>query len=234
MSDETIPVPTPVSRPFFWKFSRDGAWSKTYISFIFDVPSSQLNVDATIWSATFNQLKTVLLLLQDVELLNKNNLQKQAFIDAVNKCGYMPPTTTTQLRDDMRIVFGSADIGRHSGTHIPFGFYDENAGFNTVELDVSQFTPALLLSGSEGKILKSRKGPTNSTKDLLQCYRTIGCYNQEHNYWDLMPKHSHMKEICQAMSSLDPTTTETFLTQILKWQKRTIAVSAAVAAPSPQ
>ena len=99
MTDAITPEPTLAPRPFFWKFSRDGAQSRTYVSFIFDVPSSQLNEDATIWHATFNQLKMVLTLLQDVELLNKSNLEKKAFIDAVKDCGYTPPATAEQLRN---------------------------------------------------------------------------------------------------------------------------------------
>ena len=51
-------------------------------------------------------------------------------------------------------MFLDCGIGRHIGEPIPFGLYKENTGFVTIELDVSKFTPALLLSGTQGEILK--------------------------------------------------------------------------------
>lgn len=204
-------------RPLHWKFSRDGAYSTTYVSFIFDIPSTQLNEESKVWQASFDQLSKVLLLLQDVELLNKGNLLKPAFIDAVLACGYQPPTTALQLRDSSGLVSGSAVIGRHNGAPIPFGFYADDTNSPLFDLDVSTFTPALLLSGDRGEIIRSWKGPKRANSDLLACYREIECFDPKTQYWDLMPKHAHMQSICHAIKTLDPARAEQFLTQTLQW-----------------
>jgi hypothetical protein len=206
-----------LEKPLFWKFSRDGVFSETYVSFIFDIPSTQLREESKVWKASFDQLSTVLLLLQDVELLNKKNLEKAAFVQAVQKCGYSAPKTASQMRDAKGLVYGSAVIGRHNGNPIPYGMHLEKSISSTFELDVSKFTPALNLDGYNGRIIKSWKGPRNVKTDLLSCYRAIKCFDPRTNYWDLMPKHTHMQYICHAMKSLDMESTEKFLTQTLQW-----------------
>ena len=68
--------------------------------------------------------------------------------------------------------------------------------------------------------------------DLLGYYRKISSFDVSVNYWDLMPKHLHIKGICDAMKALDAAAAEEFLTGTLKWQKRANAVPAAIAVPS--
>ena len=56
--------------PFFWKFSRDGDFSKTYVSFILDVHDSNIEKIGKdlFWKVSFNSLFMTLLLLQDIEI----------------------------------------------------------------------------------------------------------------------------------------------------------------------
>jgi hypothetical protein len=155
MADAINPIPAPVPRPLYWKFSRDGAYSKVYISFIFDVPDNQIKNDGKVWHASFHQLGTVLLLLQDVELLNRETLEHESFFNAVHGCGYLAPKQTEQLRGAKCLVSGKDIIGRYNGEPIPFGVGPTSADYKTIGLDISWFKPWALLNGKDGKIIKS-------------------------------------------------------------------------------
>lgn len=207
---------------FFWKFSRDGDYSSTYISFIIDVPTTliELSSDKTYWLSSFNSLSMVLLCLQDVELFNEEigqrnaGLKKESYVNAVIDCGFNPPSNNPQLRTKYGLVKGKFVNGRHSGEPVDWGLWSDSNIEKVVKIDVTDFNPIRNLNNNG---LHEKSG----NRDLLFCYRQNNFFNKEIGYWDLMPRHKHMKRIFLAMKELDEDKADKFVGKVLNWTKLT-------------
>lgn len=208
---------------FFWKFSRDGFRSQTYTSLIIDVHDKNIHEEKDqnrfVWHTSFETLAMMLLLLQDVELLNELNgernagLAKEKYSLAVKSCGYVPSSDYQQNRRSKGLVGGQAVMGRHTGTPQDWGYYeDELAANNQIMLDVTDFEPTLRVDAKIG--IHHRTGG----RDLLSCYRKHPKFVDFGYYWDLMPLHKNVLTIFEAMKNLDRTKAEDFVQNVLLWE----------------
>jgi hypothetical protein len=205
---------------FFWKFTRDGDYSKTYVAFIMDVHDFNiLNQNGKIfWITSFNCLANILILLQDVEIYNEKlgekraGLEKNTYVSAVNDCGFSPPKKHIELRHITSLVLGTAIMGKHKGFPLDWGFYEDNCE-DLIKIDVTDFTPVRHVGAKTGI------HPKSNNKDLLLCYRNNVFFNNKGWYWDLMPRHIHMKRIVDNMNNISEKKTSEFLDKILGWKK---------------
>jgi len=206
-----------INSSFFWKFSRNGNRSTTYISFIVDVP--QINIilqnRSKFFQTTFDSLSNILLLLQDVELFNKWQGQRNAGLDKehykreVNKCGFIPNFDWPEKRNSMNLVKGTASMGRHDGAPIDWGFYgDEN---EVISLNITNFSPVRNVNGATGLCIETQD------RDLLSCFRLEPHFDSSINYWDFMPMHIHIPIIFNAMKNHDSIKADEFVRETLGW-----------------
>ena len=77
---------------FYWKFTRSGKYSHSYISLIIDVEPSCIDKEKKLWKTSFEELEMFLVLLHDVEVINNPDLgaTKPAFKEVVETLGYEP------------------------------------------------------------------------------------------------------------------------------------------------
>lgn len=91
---------------FFWKFTRSGKWSNSYVSLIVDVCPSAYDMSHNQWTTSFEELGMVMLLLHDVEMLNQPTLgaTKPAFKRVVESLGYEPTLNYIPQRHALSLV----------------------------------------------------------------------------------------------------------------------------------
>lgn len=111
---------------FFWKFTRSGRLSHSYVSLIIDADPTYVNKGANTWQTSFEELSMVMLLLHDVEVLNQPFLgtTKPAFKTVVQSLGYEPTLEYRQQRRQCGLVCGQSVMGRHSGGGLDWGRFD--------------------------------------------------------------------------------------------------------------
>jgi len=194
---------------FFWKFTRSGRISASYVSLIIDVDPPCFSRSTNSWITSFEELGMVMLLLHDVEVLNQPTLgaTKPAFKVVVQSLGYEPTLLYRQQRERMGLVLGRSVMGRHSGEGLDWGRY--SSARTPIMLDVSQLEVAAYVRASDGRLY--------GNEDKLSCYRSHAEFCNQGEFYDLMPKHVVMKNIVIAMKQCDVERTERFVTTWLKW-----------------
>jgi len=197
---------------YFWKYTRSGMYSKTYISFIIDVLPSSLQKcgNRIIWETNQTELEIFLVLLQDVEVLNNPGLgiTKSEYSKFVSLLGYYA-TNQYKIMGEKHSI-GTAVMGTHAGNPLPYGFIDHDD--EMIKVDVTNLKYSAFPSGSDGKI------PYHSD-DKLSIYRSHSKFELSGMYWDYMPKHSCIIDIIPAMRNHDLSRTENYIKNILKWTK---------------
>jgi len=196
---------------FFWKFTRSGKFSASYVSLIIDVDPDSIDRNRNVWKSSFEELGMVMLLLHDVEVLNQPELgaTKPAFRVVVQSLGYEPTLEYEQQRERMGLVVGKSVMGRHDGVSLDWGRYDSNR--TPVELSLDRLQVAAYVRASDGKLY--------GNEDKLSCYRTHCRFVSKGEYYDLMPKHVVMKPIIETMRCCDERRTELFVVKWLKWTR---------------
>lgn len=213
---------TKVNTSFYWKFSRDGDYNETYLSFIIDVPQTNISLENNFiyFQTTFNSLSMILLLLQEVEIFNNKQgqrnagLNKKSFLKQVNMCGYNPDFMATEKRNNMNLVEGTAVMGKHKGFPIDWGFYNDTD--ELIKLNITRFNPVRNVKGENGLCNEVQD------RDLLACFRLHSSFNASSNYWDFMPRHIHMSTIFNAMKSHNTIKADEFVKGTLGWSDRNI------------
>ncbi|MFC1514482.1 hypothetical protein ACFL5X_01100 [Candidatus Omnitrophota bacterium] len=205
---------------FFWKFTRSGHTSRDYASLIIDIHSSTLTITPEgrkAWTTNQSVLSSILLLLQDVELVNKaigqrGGLDKPAYVRAINKCRYTTNLSYTEQRGIKNLIRGKAIMGRHGGTPLDWGFCDDPSQAN-IPLDLSTFNPVIEIDAATGTHSRY-KG-----EDLLLCYRKHPKFQTTGYYWDFMPKHDHIVDIFTTIKNVNSSEAERFVEQVLLWKR---------------
>ena len=194
---------------FFWKFTRSGKFSASYISLILDVDPGSIDRGQNLWKTSFEELGMAMLLLHDVEVLNQPMLgaTKPAFRVVVESLGYEPTLEYRQQRERMGLVLGKCVMGRHDGISLDWGRYESMR--TPVGLSLHQLQVASFISASDGRLFGS--------EDKLSCYRTHHAFETKGEFYDLMPKHVVMKPIIETMKLCDLKRTEKFIAKWLKW-----------------
>ena len=59
---------------FFWKFTRSGKFSASYVSLIIDADPNCVDRKRNVWRTSFEELGMTMILLHDVEVLNQPKL----------------------------------------------------------------------------------------------------------------------------------------------------------------
>lgn len=194
---------------FFWKFTRSGRISSSYVSLIVDVDPTHIDRAAGKWNTSFEELGMIMLLLHDVEVLNQPQLgaTKPAFRVVVQSLGYEPTLQYRQQRDRLGLVLGQSVMGRHNGVGLDWGRY------------TSTHTPmAISTDGLEvATYIQASNGRLYGNEDKLSCYRRHPDFCDHGEFYDLMPKHVVMRNIVLAMKQCDAERTERFVTKWLKW-----------------
>ena len=191
---------------FYWKYSRNGYISKTYKSFIIDVLPSSWSIinNRRIWHTSFEELEAFLILLQDIEGINNPNVgaTKTAYAQFVIQLGYKP--TLNYTISGTGYTCGTAVIGRHPGSPLPWGFVDNIV--TPMNVDITGLKYYYVVPAT----------PITSP-DLLVHYRSHSSFQNSGDYWDYMPMHSVLLTVVNAMRNQDPNRTDTFLRTVLKW-----------------
>ena len=197
---------------FYWKFTRSGKYSKTYISLIVDVEPDCVDKEKQVWHTSFEEMEMFLVLLHDVEVINNPELgaTKPAFKVIVESLGYEPTTKYSEQRNKFKLVKGQDTMGRHDGDPLDWGYY-ENAT-TKLDLSINGLKPAGFINAKDGKLAYYSK------EDKLSCYRGYPYFKYLGFYWDLMPKHLHMNPIVREMISKDTKRANEFLIEELKWK----------------
>ena len=197
---------------FFWKYTRSGKISQTYLSFIIDVPPSFLfsSKERVFWSTSFEELEAFLILLQDIELINnpKVGTTKAAYASFVNELGFVPSQEYQVSGNQFHV--GVATMGTHPGPNLPWGFVDDAQ--SPIQLDVTHLDYSAFPDATTGKI------PFHSDDKLLP-FRKHSCFERVGNYWDYMPKHSCVVLIFSALFDYDPQRAYLFVRDILRWRE---------------
>ncbi len=196
---------------FFWKFTRSGKYSHSYVSLIIDVDPICVNEDSKIWETSFEELGMVMLLLHDVEVLNQPELgaTKPAFKDVVQSLGYKPTLKYRQLRHKLGLVCGQCIMGRHSGVGLDWGRFSMTE--TPIKLAIQGLQVACYINASDGRLYGS--------EDKLLCYRQHQDFSKSGMYYDLMPKHTVMNPIMRALLEEDFERADKFAQKWLKWKK---------------
>ena len=89
---------------FYWKFTRSGKFSRSYISLILDATPDAVKRQKMIWQTSFEEVGMCLMLLQDVEVKNVPTLgpTKPAFRDVVRSLGYEPSVEYKEKRNEFK------------------------------------------------------------------------------------------------------------------------------------
>jgi hypothetical protein len=191
------------------------------VAFVIDVHDSNIQKEGNklFWLASFNSLARVLMLLQDVEIYNEKigqksaGLQKKTYISAINKCSYTPPTKHIENRFNYNLVFGKSVMGKHKGFPLDWGYYEDNYPSLLIKIDVTDFEPVRHVNAVNGV------HPKSDGRDLLLCYRKDSHFLIGGWYWDLMPRHIHMKRILEGMKAFSDEKAKDFVEKVLAWKK---------------
>lgn len=194
---------------FFWKFTRSGRFSNSYVSLIIDADPTCVNRAANIWQTSFEELGMVMLLLHDVEVLNQPALgaTKPAFRVVVQSLGYEPTLEYRQQRVRLGLVCGQSVMGRHGGVGLDWGRFASHR--TPVSLDTSGLQVACYISASDGRLY--------GDEDKLSCYRQHPDFISKGVFYDLMPKHAVMNPIMTALRMSDAARADKFAREWLKW-----------------
>ncbi len=197
---------------FYWKFTRNGKYSKKYISLVLDWHQSY--VDDLKLKCSFDECKQMLLLIQDVEYLNglqnsSSGVQKPAYRSVVNSIGYDTTADYLEQRQNFNLVKGQMILGNHRGNPLDYG-KSTNENSPEIVLDIIKL---------QVKFYIDAQAENNSNFDKLKAYRNDIDFVNDGRYFDLMPKHSCLVEIIEKMKSFNHEETENFLINTLKWIK---------------
>jgi len=198
---------------FFWKFTRSGKISASYVSLILDVDPGSVDRTRYEWHTSFEELEMAMILLHDVEVLNQPLMgtTKKAFSAVVESLGYKPTLDYRQQREQLGLVFGKSVMGRHDGDPLDWGRFE--SFMTPITISLIGLDRAGFIRASDGHSRFS------SYEDKLLCYRGHSDFVQEGEYYDLMPVHAVMKPFIEAMKRCDAERTETFVSEMLKWEK---------------
>ena len=163
---------------FYWKFTRSGRISSSYISLIIDATPDAINKDRHIWHTSFEEIGMCLILLHDVEVNNVPALgpTKPAFRDVVRKIGYEPSTEYCETRMRMGLVKGQSIMGRHNGSQLDWGYYNNKT--TPIDVDVTDLQVAAFIDAKSGKLW-------NDGEDKLSCFRDDPNFVPTGIYYDL-------------------------------------------------
>lgn len=196
---------------FFWKYTRSGMHSKTYVSFIIDVLPSYIISQGSdyYWQTSLEELQIFLVLLQDVEVLNNSEvgILKEDYAKFIRQLNYEP--TKNYITSGSRYKYGQAVMGRHTGSPLPWGFIDDKRTPVTVKitgLKYSAFPQAY-----NGLI-------PYSSEDKLKPFRNHPQFESTGVYWDYMPFHSCIIPFVQAMLKTNTSRTKAFISNTLMWE----------------
>ena len=194
---------------FFWKFTRSGRFSSSYVSLIIDADPTCVNKITRQWQTSFEELEMVMLLLHDVEVLNQPGLgtTKPAFREVVQSLGYEPTLAYRQQRQEFNLVCGQSVMGRHGGAGLDWGRF--SSWCTPIFLDLSELQVACFIQASTGRLY----GP----EDKLSCYRQHPEFINTGEFYDLMPKYMVMKPIMTGMMKIDRNRADKFARTFLKW-----------------
>ena len=194
---------------FFWKFTRSGRLSHSYVSLIIDADPTYVNKGANTWQTSFEELSMVMLLLHDVEVLNQPFLgtTKPAFKTVVQSLGYEPTLEYRQQRRQCGLVCGQSVMGRHSGGGLDWGRFDSQD--TPISLTTAGLQVACYIKASDGRLY--------GNEDKLSCYRQHPDFIGDGEFYDLMPKHIVMNPIMNALKSVDAARADKFARDCLKW-----------------
>ena len=197
---------------FFWKFTRSGWQSASYVSLILDFHDSQISNGYLL--TNFDECKDMMYLIQDVEVYNQVNNQtagllKPAYSSQVRILGYTPTNKYLQMRQNLNLVLGQDVLGTHSGTPLDYGKSDKISNYQ-IKLNLSNLRYSCNIPAKTGL----RNG---FAEDKLRAFRKFRGFINEGTYYDLMPAHSCIIEIVNEMLKCDQTATINFLKNDLKW-----------------
>lgn len=196
---------------FFWKYTRSGMYSQTYISFIIDVlPSSIFREKGDYyWKTSFEELKAFLVLLQDVEVINNPSvgILKPDYAKYIRELRYEPTSEYKISGEEYRL--GYAVMGRHDGKPLPWGFVSDLR--TPMIVKVTGLKYSAFPNAENGLIPYSRE-------DKLQTFRSHYKFENAGVYWDYMPFHSCIIPFIKAMNSKSISSTSWFIENILKWK----------------
>lgn len=198
---------------FYWKFTRSGDFSDTYVSFIIDAPPDVIDREQKIWCTSFEEIEMFLVLLHDVETCNRPGLGPATpdFKKVVCSIGYEPSSEYKEMRHEMGLVQGQAAMGRHAGRMLDWGYC--NNPTTRIDVDVSGFRHAGYIDAKSGK--RSR-----DPEDKLSCFRGDPNFIPSGKYYDLMPIHEVMRPLANYLLAQDPDRANKFFVNVLKWSKR--------------
>ena len=195
----------------YWKFSRSGNTSRSYVSLIFDIGEDLFDqFDNLSLNITFDQIKMMLVLLQDVEVLNNPDswYVKPALLKEVNKINYNLSSNYKPSRDAFGLVKGKEKIGVHSGTPLDYGFI-KNTG-QLSKISIKNLQVSFVLDAS----LEQKK-----SFDKLKAYRGFSTFKGAIKYYDLMPRHNVIPELYSMMLNINKNETARFVEDTLKWER---------------
>lgn len=195
---------------FYWKYTRSGMYSTTYLSFIIDVLPTYVNRvgGSLFWETSFEELESFLILLQDIEAINNPvaNITKPNYANFVTQLGYTATNTYTVQGSNFYI--GTAIMGKHTGRPLPWGYVDIKT--TPITLDVTGIKCSAFPNASNGLI-------PNHTDDKLLTFRNHTSFVNTGSYWDYMPLHSCIVMIINEMKKVNANRTDLFVKNILKW-----------------
>jgi hypothetical protein len=187
---------------FYWKYTRSGKKSTTYISFIIDVLPSYIVRKYTniYWNTSFEELESFLILLQDIEEINHPDIgiTKQNFARFVAHLNYKP--TASYVKSGAHLHLSSAVMGSHKGEPLPWGFVDNI--ITPICLNVTNLQNSFFLPNQDVK---------------LSYFSAHSRFENSGEYWDYMPMHSCLIDIITAMKRTDANRTDNFVKNKLKW-----------------
>lgn len=197
----------------YWKFTRSGRLSRSYVSLIIDVTPESINLKSRIWHASFEEIGMSLILLHDVEVKNNPSLgpTKPAFRDVVRRIGYEPSCKYQESRIKMGLVKGQSVMGRHNGCRLDWGYYNNEK--TPIDVDVTDFQVAAFINAESGRLWEDGE-------DKLSCYRNDASFVSTGIYYDLMPKHNVMIPLAKYLLDNNAARADHFFTNILSWAKR--------------
>lgn len=202
---------------FYWKFTRSGKLSKDYISLIVDATPDSINPEHRIWHTSFEEIEMCLILLHDVETMNKSSIAliKAPFRDFVSEIGYEPSSAYSEMRSTMGLVKGQCAMGRHNGSPLDWGYY--GCRDTPIDLNITGLRLAGFVNAIDGKL--SGKTWAWDTEDKLSCFRDHPNFIPTGMYYDLMPEHNVIVPLAKHLLETDAIRANEFFTSVLKWTK---------------
>lgn len=197
---------------FFWKFTRSGKYSNKYISLIIDFHEE--NITNNNLYLSFEECKSLLILIQDVEKLNglvnsTAGLLKPPYRKVINKLAFDPTDEYIESRYIHGLVLDKMILGNHLGAPLDYGKDIHSA--HDLCLDIRNLQIQMLINAKTGIIY--------GQEDKLKAYRKETEFISNGKYFDLMPKHDCIIEIVTKMMKYNKIGTEKFLIEELKWKK---------------